>query len=157
MTEKQAGEVATHLSPRSADDRWSELSWTIRATLFDQFDDDEVALRLADQEPRFAQWLTGKHLFTVVADFPEGKTPKVNVKSEPLSEKWSVELTCSSAKIGPMQHPGLRTHWVFRPPAETAIEIYGEVDIPDSSAKGRPDSEEEFARLIAARVGWRET
>lgn len=157
MTEKQAGEVAAHLSPRTADDSSSELAWTIRATLFDQFGDDEVALRLADQEPKFAQWLSGKQLFTVIADFPDGRSPKVNVKSELLSDKWSVELTCSSAKIGPMQHPGLRTHWVFRSPSQTLIEIYGEVDIPDSTEKGRPDSEEKFARLIAVQLGWTET
>jgi hypothetical protein len=154
MTEKQAGEVAAHLSPRTVDDRWSELAWTIRATLFDQFGDDEVDLRLADQEPKFAQWLSGKHLFTVTADVSDGGSPKVHVSSEPLSDKWSVELTCLSAKIGPMQHPGLRTHWVFRSPSQTLTEIYGEVDIPDSSEKGRPDSEEKFARLIAAQLDW---
>lgn len=157
MTEKQAGEVAMHLSPRTADDSGTELAWTIRATLFDQFGDERVDLRLADRDPRFAQWLKGKQLFTIVAEHPESKAPRVNVKSELLSDKWSIELTCSSAKVGPMGHPGLRTHWVFRSPSETAVEIYGEIDIPDSSEKGKPDSEEEFARMMAAQMGWRET
>jgi hypothetical protein len=154
VDEAKAQAIALHLVPRSGDEDDDYTRYAINAVLFDQLGDEDAAIWLPDRQPRAAHWLQGSYLFSVAGSMPDDRHPRVEVKSERLSDEWIVELAVRMSSDNPMGHAVLENEWIFRSPERTTIEIPGRVVIRDPQSHGQPDGDEEFARLLAARIGW---
>jgi hypothetical protein len=157
MDDVKAQEIAVHLVPRSSDGDDDYVRYALNAVLFDQLADDEepVPWLPADRQLPVAHWVQGSYLFTASASMQdESGNPRVELKSERLSEKWTVELVVRMSTDNPMGHAILENGWVFRSPEGASIEVGGKVVIRDPQTHGAPDDDEKFARLLAARIGW---
>jgi hypothetical protein len=155
MDEAKAQAIALHLVPRSRDEDDDYIRYAINAVLFDQLGDDEDAtIWLSDRQPRAAHWVQSSYLFTVAGSMPDDHHPRVEVKSDRLTDEWVVELAARMSSDNPMGHAVLENEWIFRSPEGTTIEIPGRVVIRDPQSHGQPDAGEEFSRLLAAKIGW---
>lgn len=155
MNEDEARAVARHLAPAATDGaRIPELAWTIQSTL-EELDFGDVDIFLPDVDANVAHWLSAGMLFTANASITGDDEPQVHVTSQRLcSADWTIELTCSSALLGPMRHPGLWTKWTFRSTNGKLIEMEGQVDLAAGDHPGQANSAEAFARLMAKQIGW---